>query len=187
MVFLHIFGALCEKNGESKSAVAKACGLSNSTVTKWKKTQAVPESSTLMKIAEHFGVTVDYLLGSTPESYLLGTEYQLKEAEKAYDKETNPDKRDELGGLIDVLRDSVEDQKLAISAAKMPVTETGNGRKEMPVNINDFLRAFSSLPEEDQKGLARIVELYRNTGSAASQTIALLVSLLENQQPPSQD
>ena len=100
MAFLHIFGALCEKSGESKSAAAKACGLSNSTVTKWKKTQAVPESSTLMKIANHFGVSVDYLLGATPEAYLLGTEYQLNEAEKAYERETDPNKRDEIGGLI---------------------------------------------------------------------------------------
>lgn len=127
-MFLHIFGALCEKKGESKSAAAKACGLSNSTVTKWKKTQAVPESSTLMKIAEHFNVTVDYLLGATPDSYLLGTEYQLKEAEKAYGKETDPDKRDELGGLIDVLRDSLYDLRLAAAADnKSPATENGDG------------------------------------------------------------
>lgn len=129
-MFLHIFGALCEKNGESKSAAAKACGLSNSTVTKWKKTQAVPESSTLMKIAEHFGVTMDYLLGATPESYLLGTEYQLKEAEKAYEKETDPDKREEIGGLIDLLRDSIADQRILALAVKEPATNNGNGRDE---------------------------------------------------------
>ncbi len=143
MVFLHIFGALCEKNGESKSAAAKACGLSNSTVTKWKKTQAVPESSTLMKIAEHFGVTVDYLLGATPESYLLGTEYQLKEAEKAYDKETDPDKRDELGSLVDLLRDSVADQRLLLTATKTPAAIAGDGndteRSETREEINRLL------------------------------------------------
>ena len=127
-MFLHIFGALCDKNGESKSAAAKACGLSNSTVTKWKKTQAVPESSTLMKLAEHFNVTVDYLLGATPESYLLGTEYQLQEAEKAYKKETDLEKREELSGLIDLLRDSIADQRLMASAIKKPATNNGNGQ-----------------------------------------------------------
>lgn len=130
MVFLHIFGALCEKSGESKSAAAKACGLSNSTVTKWKKTQAVPESSTLMKIANHFGVSVDYLLGATPEAYLLGTEYQLNEAEKAYERETDPNKRDEIGGLIDILRDSVADQRIILSTTKKPATENGNGHDD---------------------------------------------------------
>lgn len=177
--------ALCKQRKIAVSRVERDLKYGNGYFKSLKKKE-IP-GNRLSEVADYFGVTMDYLLGYTPESYLLGTEYQLKEAEKAYDKETNPDKRDELGGLIDVLRDSIEDQKLAISAAKMPVTETGNGRKEMPVNINDFLRAFSSLPEEDQKGLARIVELHRNTGSAASQTIALLVSLLENQQPPSQD
>lgn len=147
MVFLHIFGALCEKNGESKSAAAKACGLSNSTVTKWKKTQAVPESSTLMKIADHFGVTVDYLLGATPESYLLGTEYQLKEAEKAYDKETDPDKRDELGGLIDVLRDSLYDLRLAAEAdKKIPATENSDGDiLDEDDDLKEMIKAWKSL------------------------------------------
>lgn len=146
-MFLHIFGALCEKNRESKSAAAKACGLSNSTVTKWKKTQAVPESSTLMKIAEHFGVTMDYLLGATPESYLLGTEYQLKEAEKAYDKETDPDKRDELGGLIDVLRDSLYDLRLAAEAdKKIPATENSDGDiLDEDDDLKEMIKAWKSL------------------------------------------
>lgn len=146
-MFLHIFGALCEKNGESKSAAAKACGLSNSTVTKWKKTQAVPESSTLMKIAEHFGVTVDYLLGATPESYLLGTEYQLKEAEKAYDKETDPDKRDELGGLIDVLRDSLYDLRLATETDKKnPAAQKSDGDLSGEDDeLKEMIKAWKSL------------------------------------------
>lgn len=146
-MFLHIFGALCEKNGESKSAAAKACGLSNSTVTKWKKTQAVPESSTLMKIAEHFGVTMDYLLGATPESYLLGTEYQLKEAEKAYDKETDPDKRDELGGLIDILRDSLYDLRLATEADKKnPATQKSDGDLSGEDDeLKEMIKAWKSL------------------------------------------
>ena len=147
MVFLHIFGALCERNGESKSAAAKACGLSNSTVTKWKKTQAVPESSTLMKVADHFGVTMDYLLGATPESYLLGTEYQLKEAEKAYEKETDPNKRDELGGLIDVLRDSLYDLRLAAAADnKSPVTEKSDGDlSDEDDELKEMIMAWKSL------------------------------------------
>lgn len=164
MVFLHIFGALCEKNGESKSAAAKACGLSNSTVTKWKKTQAVPESSTLMKIADHFGVTVDYLLGATPESYLLGTEYQLKEAEKAYDKETDPDKRDELGGLIDVLRDSVADQRLMLAATKMPVTDNGNGQNASD-DKSELIELYDSFDPSDRARLlafAQGLRLSRN-------------------------
>lgn len=165
-MFLHIFGALCEKNGESKSAAAKACGLSNSTVTKWKKTQAVPESSTLMKIAEHFGVTMDYLLGATPESYLLGTEYQLKEAEKAYSKETDPDKRDELGGLIDLLRDSVADQRILLSATKKPVADNGNGL----VNEDALARqeAIKIIDSYDSESLAQALSYLRYLAASSS-------------------
>lgn len=39
-------------------------GLSNSTVTKWKKTGATPSGETIAKIASYFGVSVDYLLGT---------------------------------------------------------------------------------------------------------------------------
>lgn len=37
-------------------------GLSNSITTKWKKTGATPNGETLNRIAEYFGVTIDYLL-----------------------------------------------------------------------------------------------------------------------------
>lgn len=151
-MFFHIFGALCERSGESKSAAAKACGLSNSTVTKWKKTQAVPESSTLMKIAEHFGVTMDYLLGATPESYLLGTEYQLKEAEKAYGKETDPNERERLGGLIDFLRDSVSDQRALLSATKIPATESGDGSDDTS-DKSELMNLYDSFDSSDRARL----------------------------------
>lgn len=39
-------------------------GLSNSLATKWKNTGAVPQGETLNKVANYFGVSVDYLLGN---------------------------------------------------------------------------------------------------------------------------
>lgn len=52
---------LCQKKGISLSAAAKEIGLSNSAITYWKR-GAVPKSSTVQKLADYFGVTVDYLL-----------------------------------------------------------------------------------------------------------------------------
>lgn len=37
-------------------------GLSNSTVTKWKKTGATPNGETLSKIATYFGISLDELV-----------------------------------------------------------------------------------------------------------------------------
>jgi transcriptional regulator with XRE-family HTH domain len=63
-------------------------GLSAATATKWKK-GAVPRDTTLQRVADYFGVTVDYLLGEekkelaspltptlTPEEQLLLTQWR---------------------------------------------------------------------------------------------------------------
>ena len=47
----------------SCSRAAKEIGLSNSTVTKWKNTGAVPSGDTLAKVAAYFGVSVNDLIG----------------------------------------------------------------------------------------------------------------------------
>lgn len=129
-MFFDMFSALCKKNKVSMSAVARVCGLSNSTTTKWKK-GAIPESATLQKIAEYFGVSVDYLLAATPESYLLWTEYKLEEAEKAFAKEVDADKRDEIGAEIDGLRDSLEDQRMAIAMTPKQTTPSDGAEAEL--------------------------------------------------------
>lgn len=118
--------ALCKHRKIAVSRVERDLKYGNGYFKSLKKKE-IP-GNRLSEVADYFGVTVDYLLGATPESYLLGTEYQLKEAEKAYDKETDPDKRDELGGLIDVLRDSLYDLRLAAEAdKKIPATENSDG------------------------------------------------------------
>lgn len=126
--------ALCKQRKIAVSRVERDLKYGNGYFKSLKKKE-IP-GNRLSEVADYFGVTMDYLLGATPESYLLGTEYQLKEAEKAYGKETDPDKRDELGGLIDVLRDSVSDQRILLSATKKPVADTGNGL------VVDFLVDF---------------------------------------------
>lgn len=47
--------------------VAKETGLTTSMLTNWKKGRYTPKQDKLQKIAEYFGVTVDYLLtGNSP-------------------------------------------------------------------------------------------------------------------------
>lgn len=165
-MFIDIFGALCEKKNVSRHAAAKACGLSNSTTTKWKKTRATPESATLVKLADYFNVSVDFLLGATPESYLLGTEYALKEAEKEYDKESDPDKRDQLGAYIDGLRDSLEDLRLAERLnAQKPAAENGSGgdivgaEDEVVAKKERIIRMLDNVDPSDYDRAIAILEL----------------------------
>lgn len=53
---------LCAKAGMSASGVASAIGLSNAAANGWKKGK-LPNDTTLSKLSEYFGVTVEYLKG----------------------------------------------------------------------------------------------------------------------------
>ena len=61
-MFWDIFVSLCAKSGASPNGVAKEIGASSGSVTTWKQGRT-PHNSTLIKIANYFGVSVDYLLG----------------------------------------------------------------------------------------------------------------------------
>lgn len=137
--------ALCKQRKIAVSRVERDLKYGNGYFKSLKKKE-IP-GNRLSEVADYFGVTMDYLLGATPESYLLGTEYQLKEAEKAYGKETDPDKRDELGGLIDVLRDSLYDLRLAAEADKKnPVTEKSDGDlSDEDEELKEMIKAWKSL------------------------------------------
>lgn len=60
-MFFQNFVTLCNKNGITPNAVCLALGLSPAAATKW-RSGAVPRDTTLLKIADYFGITVDDLL-----------------------------------------------------------------------------------------------------------------------------
>ena len=90
-MFYDIFANLCSQNKVSPSAVVKAIGLNKSSATYWKK-GTTPSSDTLQKLADYFGVSVDYLLGKEElqnddedmESYLdkIAGEHKLSKWER---------------------------------------------------------------------------------------------------------
>lgn len=63
-MFYDLFCALCERKGVSPTRAALEIGLSKSTPTTWKKKGTTPQTVQLKKIADYFGVTVDYLVGT---------------------------------------------------------------------------------------------------------------------------
>lgn len=56
--------ALAKKRGESVQESAEKSGLSKNLFYKWKTSE--PKGADLKKVADHFDVSVDYLLGRTP-------------------------------------------------------------------------------------------------------------------------
>lgn len=56
------FVELLQKNNKTPYQVSKATGISQSTLSDWKTGRAKPKADKLLKLAEYFGVTVDYFL-----------------------------------------------------------------------------------------------------------------------------
>ena len=62
-----IFEKLMSEAGETHYQVAKATGVSQSTLSDWKLGKTTPRNPTMKKIADHYGVSVSYLKGETTE------------------------------------------------------------------------------------------------------------------------
>lgn len=71
-MFYDIFKRLCEERGITPTKASQEIGFSKGSVSYWKKQyqagkDAKPDSYTAAKIADFFGVSVDYLLGRTDD------------------------------------------------------------------------------------------------------------------------
>ena len=71
-IFFERFAELCKEIGETPNSVAKALGISSGSVTAWKN-GTEPRNKTLSAIADHFGVSTDYLLGKETEKAPTGS------------------------------------------------------------------------------------------------------------------
>lgn len=61
-MFFENYVRLCNSVGKTPSAVAVEMGIAKPTVTRWKN-GSTPNSATLYKVADYFGVSTGYLLG----------------------------------------------------------------------------------------------------------------------------
>ncbi len=63
MAFYTIFEQLCNEENISPAQVRTDLGISQSTMASWKSRNLTPKAETIQKLADYFGVPVDYLLG----------------------------------------------------------------------------------------------------------------------------
>lgn len=105
-MFYKIFLQLCAENNKKPNNVTKDLGLSTATATDWKK-GSVPRDVTLTKIAEYFGVSVDYLLG----------------------KEKSPTEEDEQMSEFAKLFPQLTEEEQAIINAQMEFMLSKRGKK----------------------------------------------------------
>lgn len=93
MLFYENYVRLCNSVNKSPSAVALEIGIAKPTVSRW-KTGSVPNTATLLKVSDYFGVSVSDLTeekekSPTPEGMEL-TEEDMRhlEAFRAADEDT---------------------------------------------------------------------------------------------------
>lgn len=60
---------LIGKNGLNQSTFCKNVGLSSGQLSDWKSGRSAPGNKSLLKIADYFGVTTDYLLNGTDSNH----------------------------------------------------------------------------------------------------------------------
>ena len=62
-MFSEVFMRLVQEKGITTYQVAKATGISQGLMGQYKKGDKIPTAQNLIKIADYFGVSTDYLLG----------------------------------------------------------------------------------------------------------------------------
>jgi transcriptional regulator with XRE-family HTH domain len=59
-----IFEKLCAEKGVTPYRVCKETGLTTSTISNWKAGRYIPKTDKLQKIANYFGVSIEFLMGT---------------------------------------------------------------------------------------------------------------------------
>ena len=63
-----IFEQLLQKYGLTAYKVSKETGITQSTLSDWKRGRSTPKTENMKKIADYFGVSVDYLMTGKEEA-----------------------------------------------------------------------------------------------------------------------
>ena len=119
-----VFEILLQKFNVTTYQVSKATGISQSTFSNWKSRRNLIRSDNAKKIADYFGVSVEYLM--TGEEKEGGETYYLNDETAKVAQEIFENK--ELRALFDVQKDMDPDDLRALHnmALALKIKERGN-------------------------------------------------------------
>lgn len=136
-MFYDRFKELCDSRPIKPSVAAEEMGFNKSTVSAWKRNGTTPNRDILAKIADYFGVSVDYLI--------TGQEQK----EKAPDL-TEEDERD-IAKMLDGMLGQLGDQNAALAFDGEPVDE--ETRELLKISLeNQFRLAKQLMQQRKNKG-----------------------------------
>ena len=162
-VFYDVFSMLCKKKGESESKAVEGndVQLNRSAVVKWKK-GSTPEMATIQKLAAHFSVSTDYLIGTDSAAQLDVALFKVQDSLRLWgaklDFADNDEQRAEAEKEIKQLTEEQERLKAKIAENKKSPAQEGEHVNMENCDIRRMARARNRMPEQDQKRMMVILE-----------------------------
>ena len=101
-MFKKIFIDLCNQKKESPSAVCRKVGITPATFSGWTD-KTIPRQATLLRIADYFGVSVEYLLSDDADTEQKESSSLTDERVKIAMEHINGLSKEELDVLIPLL------------------------------------------------------------------------------------
>lgn len=81
---------LRKENGLSQEALAAKLGISRQAISKWERAEASPDTDNLMALAELYGLTLDALLNTSNDAYVLNGKAAQEEQPPQAPREKTP-------------------------------------------------------------------------------------------------
>ncbi|ODA05869.1 helix-turn-helix domain-containing protein [Paenibacillus polymyxa] len=122
-----IFEELLKKHNVTAYRVAKETGITTATFTSWKQGKYTPKQDKLQKIADYFGVTVDYLMGNSDNDI---------PKENLYHTLTKKDEKDIAKKLEAMMNDLDSDSSLSFMGEPMDEED----RELLRISLENTLR-----------------------------------------------
>lgn len=111
-MFYELFCKLCDEKNVAPTRAALDMGMSKATPTTWKNKGTTPQAAQLQKIADYFGVSVDYLLGNEEKLASQEADELLKDELVAFYGEVKNDlDQDDIDDLKTFMRMKAEIKK----------------------------------------------------------------------------
>ena len=118
-----IFQKLLDSHGVTAYRVAKETGISTATLTQWKKGLSTPKQDKLQKIADYFGVSLEYIM--TGKEKDGGEKYYLNDETAQAAQEIFENK--ELRMLFDVAHDADPEDLRALHSMALALKRKERG------------------------------------------------------------
>ncbi len=159
-MFYETFCRLCLIHGLTPSGAATKIGFNRASVTMWKNTGKAPKQELLLKIADFFGVTTDYLLGYDLQEKIDSLAFEISQIKEEI-RTASAERIEELEETLFVLEESYEDLILAQSLTEDSGKE---GKKETLAEKNlseseqKLIELFRKVPEDRQDFVMKMIE-----------------------------